>query len=569
MRISTELSPVEDDNRADCGAGAGAGAGASARYSHSNFILPEDVWGEIAKYQTLMDRHSFFSMHPSLKTLRQGLQQRALSECFPDLDATQYRSLPWQQLKKLYRYYYAPEVVLAREEKTMDHNPEYEPPKLPKEYVTRTTRELKLCWAVRNNDWQEFLELSPTLRDLYRINDSFSNLVLIHLISIVRPAWQEAVYNEIVVPEYDTTKATAAIKAYQRIYGSEKSSLLVWACALNQLDSVRQLLSEQEAARAAIDRVAYRNITPLSAAARCNHLEVCRELIANGADVDGANLVMCIKNSVTLKFLLDNGANVEGTSSRSSTKPLAQAARINRLDIAKLLLAYGANVNVTGYGSSTLCFAVRNGNVEMAKTLLQAGADANCREASGYKLLTIACSYNNSEIVQLLLDNGAIAHQRFNRSHPNDHPLVMACSFGHSDVVALLLARGLKISRYYFVDFVVSDMVKNNHPQALKLMLQHIQLENTANGITARSKETYKRELSKHLSLACRYKRVEIAQVLLDAGAEFDHAHNGSHKSPLQIAEENNDTTMLALFAAYKPDESEAPQMMPGYSGTK
>nr|WBF70488.1 ankyrin repeat protein [Megavirus caiporensis] len=58
--------------------------------------------------------------------------------------------------------------------------------------------------------------------------------------------------------------------------------------------------------------------------------------------------------------------------------------KIEKLQIAKLLLDYGANVSVTGGSKQTLLHAaVRFNNYEMVKLLLEYGADINARDNDG------------------------------------------------------------------------------------------------------------------------------------------------------------------------------------------
>ena len=57
---------------------------------------------------------------------------------------------------------------------------------------------------------------------------------------------------------------------------------------------------------------------------------------------------------------------------------LIEAVQIGDIDLARELLAKGADVNVkTRYGATPLFFACDKGNVELTKLLLEKGADVN------------------------------------------------------------------------------------------------------------------------------------------------------------------------------------------------
>ena len=58
-------------------------------------------------------------------------------------------------------------------------------------------------------------------------------------------------------------------------------------------------------------------------------------------------------------------------------------------------------------GSKALFSAIANGRIEIAKRLIQAGANINGRSRQGYTALMIAASHGQDDIVNLLLDYGA------------------------------------------------------------------------------------------------------------------------------------------------------------------
>ncbi|HEY9837314.1 MAG TPA: ankyrin repeat domain-containing protein, partial [Vampirovibrionales bacterium] len=88
---------------------------------------------------------------------------------------------------------------------------------------------------------------------------------------------------------------------------------------------------------------------------------------------------------------------------------LIQAARIGNIHQVITLLAEGARVNAKdGEGTSPLMFASQKGYTEIARHLLEAGADANlAREKYGITPLMFAAANHQIDVVRLLLSFGA------------------------------------------------------------------------------------------------------------------------------------------------------------------
>ncbi|MBL7471733.1 ankyrin repeat domain-containing protein [Robertkochia sediminum] len=149
-----------------------------------------------------------------------------------------------------------------------------------------------------------------------------------------------------------------------------------------------------------------------------------------------------------LKILLDNKVRLDVTDECSDDKgisPLGWAALKNHVDVAKLLIEYGANVNeqknikehtILGYACSSkdaslemvkllvengadidksnhlnftpLMRAVASGKIDIVEYLITKNANINAQTDFGrYSPLHYACSRNNMQIVELLLENGA------------------------------------------------------------------------------------------------------------------------------------------------------------------
>lgn len=113
-----------------------------------------------------------------------------------------------------------------------------------------------------------------------------------------------------------------------------------------------------------------------------------------------------------VKLLLDKGSNpdVPSQDEESGFKgetALLQAASWGRLEIAKILIKHGANVNAkAAWGAVPLHDAARMGNVEVARLLLEHGADVNAKDYEGKTPLGWVDLYEAPRITKLLRDHG-------------------------------------------------------------------------------------------------------------------------------------------------------------------
>ena len=94
--------------------------------------------------------------------------------------------------------------------------------------------------------------------------------------------------------------------------------------------------------------------------------------------------------------------------------PLAGAAGHRQLDVVELLLAEGAELNphVNHSSSSPLHEAVRADDIELARFLLEIGADVNSLNAYNTTALMYAVKYSSADMVRLILSFNPDLDQR-------------------------------------------------------------------------------------------------------------------------------------------------------------
>ena len=102
-------------------------------------------------------------------------------------------------------------------------------------------------------------------------------------------------------------------------------------------------------------------------------------------------------------YLINNNADCKG---RNQLCLLHEAASKNRLDIAKLLIEKGADPNQLNNLSQTpLTISVLQNNTEICKYLIDNGACANISDRRGNTILHTACSLGDFDLVEVILDN--------------------------------------------------------------------------------------------------------------------------------------------------------------------
>ena len=128
------------------------------------------------------------------------------------------------------------------------------------------------------------------------------------------------------------------------------------------------------------------NGVPLLTASTNGHLNVVRYLLEQVMDRDrvvhlgGAALfrAACDGHLLVVQFLVEQGADVEKANNGGYT-PLLTASAWGHLDVVRYLLEQGADRDKTYKGDTSLHCAVRNSRIEVAMLLMSYGADLNAR----------------------------------------------------------------------------------------------------------------------------------------------------------------------------------------------
>jgi uncharacterized protein len=144
-------------------------------------------------------------------------------------------------------------------------------------------------------------------------------------------------------------------------------------------------------------------------------------------------------NKDTVRALLKQRVDVDA-SQGDGTTALHWAAFRDDLDMAKMLIAAGANVKAeTREGAITPLFmACTNGNAAMIDLLLKSGADANSVKANGTTALMTASASGSADAVKVLLDRGADVNAK--ETVHGQTALMFASALNRDAVIKVLMA---------------------------------------------------------------------------------------------------------------------------------
>jgi uncharacterized protein len=164
----------------------------------------------------------------------------------------------------------------------------------------------------------------------------------------------------------------------------------------------------------------------------------------------------------------------------------------------------------------------RGNEYEITQALLNAGADI---EITGGQALTGAVSFNAINVVESLLDGGALV----DGVDGDGTPMAYAMHFGHIRMAELLARRGAKLDLRFAAGVGRVDVMKGffNSDGTLKpgagTLADPYGFEYKVRGKSAfRCERTRPNILSQALYFACRHHRLEAAKFLLSQGAEIN-----------------------------------------------
>ena len=165
------------------------------------------------------------------------------------------------------------------------------------------------------------------------------------------------------------------------------------------------------------------------------------ELMAHGAPIDRFEAA-ALAGRVRVAKEIDADPAYLTAESSFGWAPLHFAAYAGNLEVAKLLLERGADIDRranTKFRNTPLQVSLLTGQEEMAALLVARGADVRIEQAEGFTALHEAAQIGSEKLIALFLDHGADPNAR---GQDGRTPLAMARKAGHESAAKLLQARG-------------------------------------------------------------------------------------------------------------------------------
>uniref|UniRef100_A0A4W5QW19 Poly [ADP-ribose] polymerase n=1 Tax=Hucho hucho TaxID=62062 RepID=A0A4W5QW19_9TELE len=329
-------------------------------------------------------------------------------------------------------------------------------------------------------------------------------------------------------------------------------------------NDIIEVLVKHEAKVNALDNLGR---TALHRAAHCGHLQTCRLLLKSGCDP-----LMSLQGFSPSQMGNESVQEIlhEGTLIGNSDVDwqLLEASKSGDLEIVKKLCTM-QNVNcrdVEGRQSTPLHFAAGYNRVSVVEYLLLHGADVHAKDKGGLVPLHNACSYGHYEVAELLVIHGAVVNiadlWKFT-------PLHEAAAKGKYEICKLLLQHGADPTKKNRDGSTPLDLVKDGDTDIQDLLRGDAALLDAAKkGCLARVEKLCSPDNvncrdaqgrhSTPLHLAAGYNNLEVAEYLLQHGAEVNSQDKGG-LIPLHNAASYGVDDVRALLTAAMP-----PSALPG-----
>lgn len=230
--------------------------------------------------------------------------------------------------------------------------------------------------------------------------------------------------------DIETVRALLAKRANVNAAARDGATAVLWASHHANLPMVRALI----VAGANVNTPNRYGMTPLLEASRTGDTPVIAELLKAGADVresvhpEGETPLMAAARTGKLdavELLLKAGSDPNAADTYQKQTALMRAAEEGHVDVANALLAAKADPNAKAHvsqlttrknadhatgGFTALMFAVRNGHESMVRALVKGGADLKATNGDGVTATSIAIENDRFDLAKTLLDLGADAN---------------------------------------------------------------------------------------------------------------------------------------------------------------
>jgi ankyrin repeat protein len=306
------------------------------------------------------------------------------------------------------------------------------------------------------------------------------------------------------------------------------------------------------AALAALVIAAAPGDAPVADAAEKGDIDAVRELVRSGTDVNAAqgdgmtalHWAAQREDVPMAQLLILAGANVEATTRLGGYRPLHLASQEGSTGLVDALIAAGADVKApTSTGVSPIHFAAEADAADAVRALIKAGADVNAVDAySSRTPLMFAAASNRLNSARVLIEAGADVKLT--------SKVVDYAERAEKD-------RTERARRNRMLDAARPE-ADSTRPGAAERAQQNTggggrPVERAAGGGNRERPLSYEQLVGKQgglgaLHFAARDGRMEVAQLLLDKGAEINQLTAGDQSTPLVVAAINGNFDLAKVL---------------------
>ena len=362
------------------------------------------------------------------------------------------------------------------------------------------------------------------------------------------------------------------------------------AAEKGQFDTIKYLLNQG----ADINSLDASGCPPLFFAVDEGHTAACQVLIESGCELklrtgDSADnsrdlFELASRKGLTevLQLLLDRGfSDAVDTVNRCGETPLMNAVRAGHCDTVSFLLDHGADVNgrnaskvisATGNGSdqrdsdcddieedehvctkiygrqniTPLYCALEMGQSEVAKLLIERGADISKSDSENNTLAGLAAKFCTPDVLQLLSDKKELHVDKLKHGRS----LLLSAAYREDlNSIPLLVENGVNVNeKNSFGDTTLSCVLQlarspNSAMEITKLLLKlgaDINLKND--------------KFETPLQIACSVNLDKVAELLLEHGSQPNVKNAHDSYSPLHHAGQNDNANLVKILLQYGAD---------------
>lgn len=219
---------------------------------------------------------------------------------------------------------------------------------------------------------------------------------------------------------------------------------LLFAAEKGDANAVTAMLKKGAPVDARDPRSGTIGLTPLMLAALHGHANIVKLLLDAGADIEAKDQTKSDSDS-GFGFIVNEGGSemARAAGFQMHRTPLGWAAEAGHVDVARLLIERGANIDVSDRTRATpLLLAAEHGSAEIVSLLLKRGADPNTRGRCKEGAMLLAARENHPAVLKELIAASAKVDLKDNDGNT---PLIAAARRELPEAVSVLLDAGADV----------------------------------------------------------------------------------------------------------------------------